>query len=102
MVQRLLGSTLKSVAVEEGIAGATPGSPPTYLAMGYLYFESVDSFVQAWGATGPRNCRRRPQLHQLRANHPNQRGKNLTEYWEELFRLAGMTNRDLPVVTLLP
>jgi|SRR3979490_1069393 uncharacterized protein (TIGR02118 family) len=31
MVQRLLGSTLKSVAVEEGIAGAIPGSPPTYL-----------------------------------------------------------------------
>ena len=49
MVQRLLGSTLKSVAVEEGIAGATPGSPPTYLAMGHLYFESVDAFVQAWG-----------------------------------------------------
>jgi uncharacterized protein (TIGR02118 family) len=41
MVQRLLGSTLKSVAVEEGIAGAVPGSPPTYLALGHLYFESI-------------------------------------------------------------
>jgi len=44
MVQRPLGSTLKTVAIEEG-----PGSPPTYLALGHLYFESVDAFVQAWG-----------------------------------------------------
>lgn len=49
MVQRLLDSTLKNVAVEEGIAGATPGSPPTYLALGHLYFESVDDFLQVWG-----------------------------------------------------
>jgi uncharacterized protein (TIGR02118 family) len=49
MVQRLLGSTLKNVAVEEGIAGGTPGSAPTYLALGHLYFESVDAFAQAWG-----------------------------------------------------
>jgi uncharacterized protein (TIGR02118 family) len=49
MVQRLLGSPLRGVAVEEGIAGAIPGSPPTYLALGHLYFESVNAFVQAWG-----------------------------------------------------
>ena len=48
MVQRLLGSPLKSVAVEEGIAGAVAGSPPHYFALGHLYFESVDAFVQAW------------------------------------------------------
>ena len=48
MVQRLLGKTLKSVAVEEGIAGATPGSAPTYVAIGHLCFESVDEFIRAW------------------------------------------------------
>lgn len=45
-------STLESVAVEEGIAGAIPGSSPTYLALGHLYFESVDAFVQAWEPQG--------------------------------------------------
>jgi uncharacterized protein (TIGR02118 family) len=61
MVQRLLGPTLKSVAVEEGIAGAIPGSPPTFLALGHLYFESVDAFVQAWG----------PQAQEIVADVPN-------------------------------
>src|SRR6267378_2761679 len=61
MVQRLLGSTLKSIAVEEGIAGAIPGSPPTYLALGHLYFESVDAFVQAWG----------PQAQEIVGDVPN-------------------------------
>jgi len=48
MVQRLLGSTVKNVAVEEGIAGASAGAPPPYLALGHLYFESVDAFQRAW------------------------------------------------------
>jgi uncharacterized protein (TIGR02118 family) len=61
MVQRLLGSTPKSVAVEEGIAGAIPGSPPTYLALGHHYFESVDAFVQAWG----------PQAQEIVGDVPN-------------------------------
>jgi uncharacterized protein (TIGR02118 family) len=61
MVQRLLASTLKSVAVEEGIAGANPGSPPTYLALGHLYFESVDAFIQAWG----------PQAQEIVGDVPN-------------------------------
>ena len=49
MVQRLLGSTPNcEPIIEEGIAGDIPGSPPTYLALGHLYFESIDAFVQAW------------------------------------------------------
>ena len=48
MVQRLLHPALKSVAVEEGIAGGSAGSPPPYLALGHLYFESVEAFQQAW------------------------------------------------------
>jgi uncharacterized protein (TIGR02118 family) len=61
MVQRLLGSALKNVAVEEGIAGAIPGSPPTYLALGHLSFDSLDAFVQAWA----------PQAQQIVADVPN-------------------------------
>ena len=49
LVRRLTGSALKRVEVEEGIGGLTPGSAPTYLAMGHLFFESVQAFQAAFG-----------------------------------------------------
>jgi uncharacterized protein (TIGR02118 family) len=49
LVQKLLGSPLKKLAVEQGLAGGTPGSAPTYLAMGHLYFDSVESFQTTFG-----------------------------------------------------
>ena len=48
MVRQLLGAALKNVAVEEGIAGMTPGSSATYIALGHLYFESVAAFQEAF------------------------------------------------------
>ena len=44
MVQAKLGTACKSAAVEEGLGGATPGSPPAFSAMGHLYFDSVEAF----------------------------------------------------------
>jgi len=44
MVQEKLGAALKGVAVEQGIGGEEPGSPPPYLALGHLLFESVEAF----------------------------------------------------------
>lgn len=49
MVQQKLGEALKDVAVEEGLGGAEPGSPATYVAMGHLYFDSVEAFQAAFG-----------------------------------------------------
>lgn len=49
MVQRLLGSRLKGVAVEEGISGIQSGSSATYAAMGHLLFESVADFQASFG-----------------------------------------------------
>ena len=49
LVQRLCGAELKSVAVEGGIAGATPGSAPSFLAMGHLLFDSVEAFQSSFG-----------------------------------------------------
>ena len=57
MVRQLLGPALKKVAVEEGIAGMTPGSSATYIALGHLYFESVAAFQEAFT----------PTLHKLSA-----------------------------------
>jgi uncharacterized protein (TIGR02118 family) len=49
LVRRLLGPAFKGVAVEHGIAGATPGSPAPYLAIGQLQFDSVEAFQSAFG-----------------------------------------------------
>ena len=49
LVRRLLEPALKGTAVEHGLAGATPGSPATYVAMGHLLFETADAFQKAFG-----------------------------------------------------
>jgi len=49
MVQQKLGAACKSVAVEHGLGGAAPGSRPSYVAMGHLYFDSVEAFQAAFG-----------------------------------------------------
>jgi len=49
MVQGKLGAALKGVAVEQGLGGAKPGSPPKYIAMGHLYFDSIEAFQGAFG-----------------------------------------------------
>lgn len=49
MVKQKLGAACKSVAVEQGLGGGAPGAPPTYAAMGHLYFDSVAEFQAAFG-----------------------------------------------------
>ena len=49
MIQEKLGEALKGGAVEQGLGGAEPGSPATYVAMGYLLFDSVEAFQSAFG-----------------------------------------------------
>ena len=48
LVRRLSGAALKKVEVEEGIAGLAAGTPPAYLAMGHLFFESIAAFQSAF------------------------------------------------------
>lgn len=48
MVRQKLGAALKGASVDEGVGGAQPGSPPPYLAMGHLLFESVEAFQTAF------------------------------------------------------
>ena len=43
MVRETLGATCVDAAVEEGVAGGEPGAPPTYVAMGHLYFRSMEA-----------------------------------------------------------
>jgi uncharacterized protein (TIGR02118 family) len=48
LVQQRLGAACKRVAVEQGIGGATPGSPAAFVAMGHLYCESAEAFQTAF------------------------------------------------------
>jgi uncharacterized protein (TIGR02118 family) len=49
MVREKLGAACKGVAVEQGVRGATPGSRPGFIAMGHLYFDSIEAFQKAFG-----------------------------------------------------
>jgi len=49
MVREKLGAACKNAAVEQGIAGPTPGSRPAFIAMGHIYFDSVQAFQTAFG-----------------------------------------------------
>jgi len=48
MVQKLLGTAVKGVSVEYGLGGLLPGSPPAFLALGHLVFDSLETFHAAW------------------------------------------------------
>jgi len=48
MVQEKLGAACRNIAVEQGVGGGVPGAPPTYAAMGHLYFDSVAAFQSAF------------------------------------------------------
>jgi uncharacterized protein (TIGR02118 family) len=48
MVQKLLGTACINVAVDQGVTGKTPGSIPTYVAMGHLSFNTLGDFQSAF------------------------------------------------------
>lgn len=61
MVKEKLGDVLKGTAVEEGRSGLEPGSNPTYIAMGHMYFDSLKEFQNAFG----------PHAEEIRNDLPN-------------------------------
>ena len=61
LVQRRCGPALKKMAVEQGISGMAPGSAAPFLAMGHLYFETLDAFQSSFG----------PHLNEIVSDVPN-------------------------------
>ena len=49
MVASLLGNSLKSLAIDKGMAGRTPDEPIPYLAIGYLYFDKLSDYQNSFG-----------------------------------------------------
>ena len=52
MVGKLMGSALKGMTVEQGLAGGEPGAPAPYVALCHLTFDSVDAFQAAFAQHG--------------------------------------------------
>lgn len=50
MVGGLLGNALIGATIEKGVAGGAPDAPPPYVAMGNIYFETIESFQNSFGA----------------------------------------------------
>jgi uncharacterized protein (TIGR02118 family) len=62
MVRARLGDACKGVVIDAGVGGVTPPSAkPTYIAMGHLYFDSIEAFQIAFAA----------HVSEFRADIPN-------------------------------
>lgn len=51
LVRKLLGPVLKGLAVDEAVSH--PQMPPPYVAIGYLFFDSVEACEAALAGHGP-------------------------------------------------
>jgi uncharacterized protein (TIGR02118 family) len=61
MVQKKLGSALKGVAAEQGIAGGSPGVAAPFIAIGHLMCDSVETFQSSFA----------PHAESIMADVPN-------------------------------
>ena len=44
LVAQLMGDSLKTFTIDKGISGRAPNDPATYVAIGYLYFETISAY----------------------------------------------------------
>ena len=61
LVKTLLGDSVKLISIDKGLASGTPDTPVPYLAIGYLYFDTMSAFQNSMG----------PASEKLMADIPN-------------------------------
>jgi len=61
LVSQLMGDALKNVEIDKGIASGNPNEAMPYLAIGYLYFDTLEDYQNAIG----------PAIEKIRADFPN-------------------------------
>lgn len=49
MVADLLSESIRAVKIDKGIAAGTPGEEMPFLAIGYLYFDSLEDYRRTFG-----------------------------------------------------
>ncbi|WP_259065206.1 EthD family reductase [Mucilaginibacter sp. X4EP1] len=52
LLKSLFGEALKATAIDKGIAGGAPGAPVPFVAIGYLYFDTIAAFQNGMAANG--------------------------------------------------
>lgn len=52
LVATLFGDALKGYEIDEGMSGRTAEEPLPFVAIGYLYFKSLDDYNNAFGQNG--------------------------------------------------
>ena len=52
LVALKLGPALRGAAVDQGLGGGQPGSPPPFLAIGHLLFDTLESFQKGFAEHG--------------------------------------------------
>lgn len=48
IVRKCLGEACKAIAVDQGLSSVGPNTPAPFVAMGHLYFDSVESFQNSF------------------------------------------------------
>jgi uncharacterized protein (TIGR02118 family) len=61
LVKKRMGDKCKHYTVDKGVAGATAGSPPTYVGMCHIFCDSVAAFEAGFG----------PHAKEIMADIPN-------------------------------
>ena len=61
LVKMRMGDYLKYYTVDMGLAGATAGAPPAYIAVGHLLCDSIEAFQAGFG----------PHAQEIMADIPN-------------------------------
>ena len=61
MVQELLGDAMKGYAIDKGVAGRNAEEEMPYVAIGYLYFDKLSDYQEAFG----------PQAEKIVGDIPN-------------------------------
>ena len=52
LLKSLFGDALKATAIDKGVAGGAPGAPVPFIAIGYLYFDTLADFQNGMKANG--------------------------------------------------
>ena len=52
MLSELFGESLKQYSIDEGVSGRLPNEPATYIAIGYLYFDTLSDYQEGFKEHG--------------------------------------------------
>ncbi|HKN30997.1 MAG TPA: EthD family reductase [Roseiarcus sp.] len=61
LVEARLGAACKGINVDQGIAGSTPGAPPSFIAIVHILAESPEAFQAAFA----------PHMNEIMGDIPN-------------------------------